>query len=544
MENDRDLESRVLILAPTARDAQVTRSILSGTGLACVEAASLQGLLSEANKGVGAFLVTEECLSGEGIASLLVWIQAQPSWSDIPIVLLIRDRNLSMSVVETIRLLGNVTLLERPAPLRTVRSAVETAVRSRQRQYQIRDQIVQLREADEQKKDLLLREKKAREIAERANRMKDDFLATLSHELRTPLNAIVGWAHILNRAPMDEATSREGLTAIQRNANAQNLIISDLLDMNRIVSGKMPLELRTTPVTDVVQAAIDAVKPSAEIKKVALEVHFEGEISPILMDPDRLQQVIWNLLSNAIKFTPTGGRIEVFVAQTSQQADIAVKDNGQGINADFLPHVFERFRQADASTTRLHGGLGLGLSIAKHLVEMHGGEISAKSDGPGKGATFAVRIPIRVASSSKKEQRISKPPTSAPVLPNVDAIDLHGVRVLVVDDESDSRDLIRKTLEMHQAQVTTASSAAEGFLHLDRFTPDVIVSDIGMPEMDGYDFLKGSRRKGIQSPAIALTAFAREEDRAHSLQAGYQVHLAKPVEPDHLVTIVARAAGR
>lgn len=545
-ESSNEKEARVLILAPTARDADVTRSILARAEVAAEAVADLPALVREADSGAAAILMTEEALSDKGIDLLVAMLHRQPDWSDLPVVLLLRGTLQSAAAGKIMQSLGNVTLLERPAAMRTVVSAVQAAVRSRWRQYQIRDQLKQLRAADEEKRQLLQSEQAARNEAERAGRIKDEFLATLSHELRTPLNAILGWAQLLTQGRDDPKTLDEGLEVIERNARVQTQIISDLLDMSRIISGKVRLDMQRVDPAAMIESAVDAVRPSADAKGVHLRVLIDSLAGPVTGDPSRLQQVVWNLVSNSIKFTPPGGKIEVRLERVNSHVEITVVDNGEGIEPAFLPHVFERFRQADASSTRSHGGLGLGLSIVKQLVEMHGGSCRAKSPGVGKGSTFIVLLPVRVTQEDEAELGPRQHPHAAMGRPEDVCQDvvLKGIKVLVVDDEPDARALVKKVLEQCEAEVITAGSAAEGLEQLDRHHPDVIVSDIGMPQQDGYDFLRAVRQRGIKVPAVALTAFARAEDRLRSLHAGYQNHLSKPVEPAELIATVGSAVGR
>lgn len=529
--------TRILIHVPTLRDAGVTQAVLTQAGLDSVVCKDMVTLVREADAGVDALLMTEEVLPDPGNHLLIKWLRNQPDWSDLPIILLVRGAVLSTGTSEAIRLLGNVTVLERPAALRTVASAMQAAVRSRLRQYQIRDQLQQLRAADEEKRALLDREQAARSDAERAGRMKDEFLATLSHELRTPLNAILGWTQILNGENREPALVDEGLKVIERNARVQTQIISDLLDMSRIISGKVRLEMRRINAAESLQSAVDAVMPSAAKKGIQIRMHIEMPDVPLDADPGRLQQVFWNLLTNSIKFTPKSGAIDVSLKCIEASVQISVADTGEGIRPEFLPFVFERFRQADSSTTRRHGGLGLGLSIVKQLVEMHGGRIHADSAGTGRGATFTVTLPTNAQHPFEStDHDCSANGESRKQFESCRDVNLHGVRVLVVDDEPDARKLLTLILEDCDAEVQTAQSARDGLLKLKQFTPDVIISDIGMPEQDGYEFLRSIRRAGIHIPAVALTAFARAEDHDRSIQAGYHSHLTKPVEPATLLS--------
>jgi PAS domain S-box-containing protein len=383
----------------------------------------------------------------------------------------------------------------------------------------------------EHERELLLdSERAARAEAERANRMKDDFLAMISHELRTPLNAILGWTQLLRRPNAAPEQRERCLDIIERNTRLQAQLISDLLDVSRITTGKLHLEIAPVDLPLVVEAAIDACRSAAEAKQVTLDAAIDR--APLILrgDPGRMQQVVTNLLTNAIKFTPKGGRVAVSLARRGERAVIAVRDTGQGIAPEFLPHIFHRFAQADVSMARRHGGLGLGLSIVEHLVGLHGGEVRAESEGLGRGATFTVTLPCEVGPSRVEP---------APATRVGDESDLHGVRVLVVDDEPDARELAGRVLEEHGAAVVTAASGPEAIDALDAAAPDVLVSDLGMPGMDGYALIRAVRASGCHVRAVAVTAFARSEDRLRALAAGYEAHLAKPFEPKDLVLMVA-----
>ncbi|HEX4793588.1 MAG TPA: ATP-binding protein [Humisphaera sp.] len=414
-------------------------------------------------------------------------------------------------------------------------------------QVLLRD-VSERKRAEAEKTRLLASERIARSNAEHASRMKDEFLATLSHELRTPLNAILGWSQILQTSAREEADLERGLETIERNARAQTQLIEDLLDMSRIISGKLRLDIQRVETGDWIEAAIASVLPAAEAKGVRIEKVLDPLCGPVSGDPSRLQQVVWNLLSNAVRFTPRGGKIQVVLARVNSHIEISVADTGIGIKPEFLPFVFDRFRQADASTTRKHGGLGIGLAIVKQLVELHGGTVRANSPGEGHGATFIVSLPIAVVHPVADDDDRFHPTFPVDSAGTALPADLSGVHVLVVDDEPDARELIRHVLEGHQAQVTTAASAHEALEFLETTKPDVLVSDIGMPEVDGYEFLRRVRalEQGTNGkiPALALTAFARSEDRTRALLAGYQVHVAKPVEHVELVATVAAVAGR
>ena len=383
----------------------------------------------------------------------------------------------------------------------------------------------------------------ARKGAERANRAKDEFLATLSHELRTPLTPILGWTVMLRSGTLDQAGMLRGLEVIERNVRAQTQLIEDLLDVSRIVTGKLRVEVRPIDLVPVVEAGLDAVRPSAEAKEIQLDVKLEPIDSKVLADPDRLQQVVWNLASNAVKFTPKGGRMEVRLSRADSHVHLSVKDNGKGISADFLPYVFDRFRQADSTSTRKYGGLGLGLAIVRHLVELHGGTVHAESEGPDRGATFTVRLPLMEERSVAAAPAGRGSESTDPA-----AMRLDGVKVMVVDDELDMRDFLSVSLRQYGADVTALASVGEAVEALEREKPDVLVSDIGMPGEDGYALIRKVRalgpERGGQVPAAALTGFAAGDDTTRVLSAGYQVHLPKPVEPSQLAQVVGTLAGR
>jgi signal transduction histidine kinase/CheY-like chemotaxis protein len=522
-------DARVLLLAPTTRDAQVTSELLGRVGLQSFACSHIRELTAEFKRGAGAALITEETLTADGIDELLQAMHEQPAWSEFPVVMLMHGVLKSLDAARVVRSLRNVTLLERPAAMRSVVSAVETAVRGRLRQYQIRD--------------LLESERAARASAEQANRIKDEFVATVSHELRTPLNAILGWAEILRNAGNDPAEIADGLEVIERNARVQAQLIEDLLDMSRIISGKIRLDLQELDPVPVIQAAIESIRPSARARGLEIYTRFDPP-SHIMGDPARLQQIFWNLLTNAVKFTHNAGQITVSLYRQDTNLEISVSDNGDGIAPQFLPHVFERFRQADGSTTRRHGGLGLGLSIVKQLVELHSGTVRVDSAGQGRGATFTVTLPL--VQARRVRQRTGA--ADAPPQLKMDQLNLSGLKVLVVDDDTDARGMVKRILSSCKADVSTASSGFEALQVLEDARPDILISDISMPGMDGYELihrvraLEKDRAKPI--PALALTAFARAEDRRRALLAGYQSHLPKPVEPAELVAIIAGLSGR
>ena len=390
----------------------------------------------------------------------------------------------------------------------------------------------------------LAREKSAREDAEEANRLKDEFLATVSHELRTPLTAILGWSNMLLAGDLNPEMHTRALDIIHRNAQSQNQLISDLLDVSRIISGKLRLDLRTVELPAIIEAAVEATRPAAEAKGVRLTTALDPRSGPISGDADRLQQVVWNLLTNAIKFTDGGGEIKVSLRSVGTRVEITVQDTGMGIAPEFLPHIFDRFRQADPGTNRVHGGMGLGLSIVRQLVELHDGTVRAESEGRGKGSTFTVSLPFvnfrrgpeRLPLDAGGHAEINCPPS------------LQGLRVLAVDDEEDTREMIRAVLEHCKMEVVTAGSASEALEAIAGSHPDVLISDLGMPGEDGYALIAKVRalpaERGGRIPAAALTAYVRADDRVKVLSSGFQLHVPKPLEANELVAVVANLAGR
>jgi PAS domain S-box-containing protein len=384
--------------------------------------------------------------------------------------------------------------------------------------------------------------------ARESSRLKDEFLATVSHELRTPLTAILGWAHILRSGQIDGDSITNALETIERNARAQSQLIDDLLDVSRIITGKLRLDVRPVDPNSFIESAVEAVRPAAEAKNVRVQKIMDTGIATVSGDPVRLQQVVWNLLSNAIKFTPKGGRVQLRLERVNSHIEIAVSDSGMGIAPEFLPYVFDRFRQADQRTTRQHGGLGLGLAIVRHLVELHGGTVHAQSAGEGQGSTFTVTLPLApIYQKEDSAERVH--PAARDTLPSVECPErLDGLKVLIVDDEADTRELLKIGIGRCGAEVTTAGSAAEALEVMATIRPDLLISDIGMAGVDGYELIKKVRalpaEKGSKVPAIALTAYARMEDRLRALRSGYQMHVPKPVELTELVTVMASLVRR
>jgi PAS domain S-box-containing protein len=402
---------------------------------------------------------------------------------------------------------------------------------------------------------LLLREQEARAQLEAANRSKDEFLATVSHELRTPLNAILGWTRMLRTGAVEGGEKlRRALETIERNARAQTQLVEDILDVSRIIAGKLRVQVGRIDLRSVILAAVDAVRPAADAKQLELVLDLRDDASEFYGDPDRLQQVVWNLLSNAIKFTPGKGKVTIELRRSNGHVEIVASDTGMGIARDFLPHVFDRFRQADSSSTRMQGGLGLGLAIVRHLVEVHGGTVRAESEGDGQGARFTVRMPVRQFEDQPAEgSAVNGGGPHLQAVKQIEPVSLAGIRVLVVDDEADARELIRVMLGTHGAEVVVVASADEAMAEIARDPPDALVSDIGLPAEDGYALIRRVRSQPATArlPALALTAYASAADHRRALEAGFQRHVAKPVEPAELAGVLAamvaearaRAAG-
>lgn len=406
--------------------------------------------------------------------------------------------------------------------------------------------ITARKRADEERARLLEREQAARAEAEDLNRTKDEFLATLSHELRTPLNALMGWARLLRSPNIDEATAARAIEVIERNTRMQAQLVGDLLDVSRIITGKLRLDVRPVVVTGVIEAAVDAIRAAADARQITIVAALDPGVGPLHGDADRLQQIVWNLLSNAVKFTPPGGTVTVSLARRADHAEVAVADTGKGIAAEFLPYVFDRFRQADSATTRSHGGLGIGLAIVRHLAEMHGGTVHAESAGPGQGATFTVRLPLPPAPGTGGREPApgatrEDDDSASGNLPSLD-----GLRVLVVEDEADTREVLARVFERCGARVTAVASATEALETFGLAPPDVLISDIAMPGEDGYSLIRKIRglHADARVPAVALTACAGDGDRERALAAGFQLHVPKPADVGELAQAVAALTGR
>jgi signal transduction histidine kinase/DNA-binding response OmpR family regulator len=409
---------------------------------------------------------------------------------------------------------------------------------------ELRMEMAVRKQAEEERARLLVREQAAREEAEAANRNKDEFLATLSHELRTPLTAILGWSHLMRTRNLTDSELARALDTIERNARSQSQLIDDLLDVSRIITGKLSIDRGRVNVSKVIETAVDAIRPLADAKQIEFTNAAPATDIVVLGDPNRLQQIFWNLFSNAVKFTPGGGRVSIEAAPYDSRVRISVTDTGIGIKPEFVPFIFDRFRQADGSTTREHGGLGLGLAIVQHLVDLHGGSVEVTSEGPNRGSTFTVMIPLAL-DNMLVESETTLYETAGSCVFNARLLD--GVKVLVVDDEPDSRELLMTILTNCGSDVRCSDSAAKAMLEFNDWNPDLLVSDIGMPNEDGYSLIRRVRQltthhAGI--PAVALTAYATDEDRSQALLAGFQMHVPKPIEPESFVTSIASVLGR
>jgi len=515
---NKNPENRALVFMPTGRDAALVCRMLENAGIATQPCFNLQELEENIALGVGVILLAEEALIKETFEYLIESFDRQPVWSDLPIIIFAGSAVNSEKLLVTVGTHLNATIVERPIRIAILVSAVRGALRARERQYQSRDLLNQLKESDQQK---------------------DLFLATLSHELRTPLNSILGWIQILRGESNIPANIERALTILERNARAQSQIISDILFISRVITGKLTLSLKNLDLISAVEAAIDVVRPSLEAKDIRLNTFFEQETIHLTGDFDRLQQIFWNLLSNAVKFTPPGGKIDIRTRIKDAVAEIEISDSGQGIDAEFLPYVFERFRQEDNSYTRQFGGLGLGLAIVRHLLELHGGSVGVKSEGENHGAVFTVTLPILF-----DQQRVADADTDSgkSITSGDDNEKLKGVRLLLVEDNDDSREMLKVLFEQYDMDVVAVDTAAKALEEFKRAQPKILISDVGLPDEDGYALIGKIRKlpseQGGLVPAIALTGYASLQDHEQALAVGYQKHLAKPIDIDELIELV------
>src|ERR1700693_1311302 len=538
----------ILILAPVGRDADVTVTVLRNAGVVsqpCQSVSELCERLRAEGNSVGALVLTEEALAAPmEYASLTEWIEDQEPWSELPIILLTHPGQPTRVTGQRARVLslrGAVTVLERPVRAATLLGALRVALQSRVRQYQLRDLL-------ESQRKVGLELQRAQLKAEAASRAKDHFLATLSHELRTPLNAISGWIYLMRNARQDETLLAQGLDVLQRNTNTLIELISDLLDTSRIVAGTLTMEFKEVDLKQVVRACVETLRLQAAEKGIAVATLVEipeAVTCTVLGDEARLHQILGNLLGNSLKFTPSGGSVTVQLRKTRASAIIVVKDTGKGISPEFLPHIFKRFSQ-DGTSSREKGGLGLGFAICKHLVELHGGSISAESEGPGRGAMIKVKLRTIASNSDSSDERPAK--RAFKKEKSMPDTRLKDIKVVAVDDNADARELLKAILERSGAETVVVSSGQEALEAIRDLHPDVLICDLAMPEMDGYEVLKNVRRLEPELgplPVIAFTAAARDEDRAATRLAGFQAHLAKPIEPDKLVrTVLELVSGK
>ncbi len=515
--NQSEVEFRVLVVMPTGRDAALVCQTLAAADFSAAACQDFPELAERVGEGVGAILLAEESLNRGSFERLIEVIQQQPVWSDIPVVLL-ASKQRTETLLNGLGTLLNITIVERPLPKAILISAMRGAIRARKKQYQTRDLLARLKEADMQK---------------------DLFLATLSHELRTPLNSMLGWIKLLQTEKNTAFDQTHALNVIERNAKAQTQIINDILLISRIVTGKFEIEVKNINVKDILDAALGIIEPSIKEKNIDLEVSCCEDGSVIEGDFDRLQQVFWNLLSNAVKFTPKNGAIKINTKREEPFFVVDISDNGEGINAEFLPFIFERFRQADNSYTRSVGGLGLGLSIVRNIVEQHGGRVSVSSDGLGKGTTFTIRLPLAEVS----EEFVEQTPQTVPGIEQK----LAQLKVLLVEDDDDSREMLVFLLEQNQLEIEAVTNAAAALEAITRNPPQLLISDVGMPEMDGYQLIENIRQLSPENggliPAIALTGYAGSQDQARSLNSGYQAHLTKPIDFDLLFKTIQQLLG-
>ena len=522
------LDDRVIVYAPVGRDGTLTSELLAQAAIPSTVCPSVQSLVEAFIAGAAAVILTEEALDEPDFATFPRVINQQPPWSDVPILIFAGGEaaEVSFRTVHIVEVLRNVTIIERPIRVAAVLSLVRAAIRARHRQYEMRDLLVALQSA--------------RLEAEASSRLKDEFLATLSHELRTPLNAILGWTMMLRHGQVHGDQVAKALDTVDRNARAQAQLIEDVLDVARVITGKLRLDVAPVDLRAVVSAAVEGLRPGADAKGIRLVIDAGYDLPTVDGDAARVQQIVWNLVSNALKFTPAGGEVSVRVISVAGEVKIRVTDTGIGLSPEFLPYVFDRFRQADQTQTRAHGGLGLGLSIVKHLVELHGGTIEAFSEGKGLGATFTVTLPVPAATSVAPARRSRIEESSTPF-----AIRLVGRAVLVVDDDEATRDLLREMLGRTGAVVFPAASAHEAIELLRSERVDLIIADIGMPDEDGMSLMRRVRALPALAdvPSIALSAYTRPEDRSAATDAGFTTFIAKPASPQDVLAAVQSLVG-
>jgi len=510
MTQDSEL---VLVLAPTENDSSVAARVLQEAGLHAKPCENIRVLCEEMRTGCALIVIAEEALPTEELHLLQDVLNNQEAWSDIPVILLTGEG--PANAWESFSASGNISILERPFSRLTLIRAVEVGLRARRKQYQVADLLKQ---------------------QNRAAQIRDEFFAALSHELRTPLNVILGWIEILRMGGLNKLKQEDALSIVERNARIQKALIDDLLDTSRIITGKLHFEMLPISLNQLLYSMQDDFTPRAAAKNIKMELHVPVEECLVEADMQRLSQVITNLLTNSIKFTPEGGMIAMDLSKRGNDFLISVKDTGQGIDPSFLPHVFDRLKQEDMSITRTHGGLGLGLSIAAHIMQQHKGKIVAKSEGRGKGSEFTITIPAMLKPASQ----LQLPLDDSFVVAN----SLKGVRVLVVDDSIDNLELINLWLKRAKAEVKLTHSAAEALREFSNYEPDILLSDIGMPEMDGYELITHIRNqkepKIRDVKAIAVTAYAKDEERTQALNAGFQRHISKPISYQRLISTISQ----
>ncbi len=517
--DNKNIETRVLVLMPTGRDASLVCVALNNSQInaqICIDAKDLE---EKSSAGAGAILLAEEALRNGILEILVESFDKHPIWSDIPVVIFAANTRNAEKLLEIVGTRLNATIVERPIRITMLVSAVLGALRARARQYQTRDLLTRLEEADEQK---------------------DLFLATLSHELRTPLNSMLGWINILRNNRNSEEDFNQALDVIERNAKSQAELVADILFISRVITGKLELKMETVYLSTTIQSAINTIRPTIEEKNIELHILLDDEYDQIKGDAERLQQVFLNLLSNALKFTPENGRIEIHTRGKDSNVEIEIRDSGQGIKPEFLPYVFERFRQADSSYTRTFGGLGLGLAIVQHLVELHNGSIKAESDGDNTGATFTISLPLPTKEASNTF-------TSSGELSQTDLSQdseqvLEGIHILLVEDDEDSREMLEVVFAQYDIKTTAVEDAAEALNAITQIQADILISDVGLPGENGYELMRKIRKlapdRGGKIPAIALTGYASLKDKNLAINAGFQNHLCKPVDIDELLELI------